>query len=79
MVETTQDALHEGKFELALQPIIATSGGDDRGPAAEVFIRLPDDRGRFADTAEFLRPAERYQLMPQIDRWVVNATLAAIN
>jgi len=74
-----QDALHEGKFELAMQPIIATSGGDESGPAAEVLIRLPDDRGRFADTAEFLRPAERYQLMPQIDRWVVNATLAAIN
>ena len=74
-----QDALHEGKFELAMQPIIATSGGDDSGPSAEVLIRLPDDRGRFADTAEFLRPAERYQLMPQIDRWVVNATLAAIN
>jgi diguanylate cyclase (GGDEF)-like protein/PAS domain S-box-containing protein len=74
-----QDALQEGKFELAMQPIIATSGGDESGPAAEVLIRLPDDRGRFADTAEFLRPAERYQLMPQIDRWVVNATLAAIN
>jgi EAL domain-containing protein (putative c-di-GMP-specific phosphodiesterase class I) len=74
-----QDALHEGKFELAVQPIIATTGGDDTGPAVEVLIRLPDDRGRFADTAEFLRPAERYQLMPQIDRWVVNATLAAIN
>jgi len=74
-----QDALHEDKFELALQPIIATSGGDDTGPSVEVLIRLPDDRGRFANTAEFLRPAERYQLMPQIDRWVVNATLAAIN
>lgn len=74
-----QDALHEGKFELAVQAIIATSGSDDTGPSIEVFIRLPDDRGRFADTAEFLRPAERYQLMPQIDRWVVNATLTAIN
>ena len=74
-----QDALHEGKFELAVQPIISTSGGDDTGPSVEVLIRLPDDRGRFANTAEFLRPAERYQLMPQIDRWVVNATLAAIN
>jgi len=74
-----QDALHEGKFELAVQPIIATAGNDDTGPAVEVLIRLPDDRGRFADTAEFLRPAERYQLMPQIDRWVVNAALAAIN
>jgi diguanylate cyclase (GGDEF)-like protein/PAS domain S-box-containing protein len=74
-----QDALHEGKFELAVQPIIATADNDDTGPAVEVLIRLPDDRGRFANTAEFLRPAERYQLMPQIDRWVVNAALAAIN
>ena len=38
----------------------------------------PDSRGRPVDTAEFLRPAERYQLMPQIDRWVVGAALAAI-
>jgi diguanylate cyclase (GGDEF)-like protein/PAS domain S-box-containing protein len=73
-----QEALHEGKFELAVQPIIATSGGDS-GPSMEVLIRLPDEHGRYANTAEFLRPAERYQLMPQIDRWVVNATLAAIN
>ena len=74
-----QDALHENKFELALQPIIATGSGKESGPSAEVLIRLPDQHGRSANTAEFLRPAERYQLMPQIDRWVVNATLAAIN
>ena len=74
-----QDALHDGRFELAMQPIIATGSGEESGPAVEVLIRLPDERGRFANTAEFLRPAERYQLMPQIDRWVVNATLSAIN
>jgi diguanylate cyclase (GGDEF)-like protein/PAS domain S-box-containing protein len=74
-----QAALHENGFELAVQPIIAMRGAADTGPAAEVLIRLPDDRGKAADTAEFLRPAERYQLMPQIDRWVVNATLAAIS
>jgi diguanylate cyclase (GGDEF)-like protein/PAS domain S-box-containing protein len=73
-----QTALHEDRFELALQPIIAMSGGAEKGPAVEVLIRLPDGLGRTADTAEFLRPAERYQLMPQIDRWVVQATLNAI-
>ncbi len=73
-----QTALHEDRFELATQPIIAMSGGVESGPAVEVLIRLPDSKGRIADSAEFLRPAERYQLMPQIDRWVVNATLAAI-
>ena len=76
-----QTALQENRFELALQPIIATGSGSgsESGPAAEVLIRLPDQHGRSANTAQFLRPAERYQLMPQIDRWVVNATLAAIN
>ena len=73
-----QAALHEDKFELAVQPIIAMSGGVESGPAVEVLIRLPDSQGRTANTAEFLRPAERYQLMPQIDRWVINATLMAI-
>jgi diguanylate cyclase (GGDEF)-like protein/PAS domain S-box-containing protein len=74
-----QAALHEDKFELAIQPIIAMRGGVDSGPAMEVLIRLPDSHGRVADTAEFLRPAERYQLMPQIDRWVFNAALVAIS
>jgi diguanylate cyclase (GGDEF)-like protein/PAS domain S-box-containing protein len=74
-----QEALHESKFELAMQPIIATGAGDDTGPAAEVLIRMPDEHGRHANTADFLRSAARYQLMPQIDRWVVNATLAAIS
>lgn len=73
-----QTALHEDRFELALQPIIAM-GGQESGPAYEVFIRLPDERGRIANSAEFLRPAQRYQLMPQIDRWVVSSTLSAMN
>ena len=73
-----QTALHEDGFELAVQPILAMPGRADSGPAVEVFIRLPDGHGRTVKTTEFLRPAERYQLMPQVDRWVINATLAAI-
>jgi diguanylate cyclase (GGDEF)-like protein/PAS domain S-box-containing protein len=73
-----QTALHENRFELAMQPIIATGSGDESGPAAEVLLRMPDEHGRSVNSAEFLRPAERYQLMPQIDRWVVNAALSAI-
>ncbi|NOX67994.1 MAG: EAL domain-containing protein [Gammaproteobacteria bacterium] len=74
-----QAALQENHFELATQAIIATSATVTTGPAVEVFLRLPDEQGRSANTAEFLRPAERYQLMPQIDRWVVAAALAAIS
>jgi EAL domain-containing protein (putative c-di-GMP-specific phosphodiesterase class I) len=74
-----QDALRESRFELAIQPIIATGSGKKSGPAMEVLIRLPDKHGRHDNSADFLRSADRYQMMPQIDRWVVNATLAAIN
>ncbi len=74
-----QAALHDDRFELAIQPIIAMSGGAETGPAMEVLIRLPDQHGRIGDSAEFLRPAERYQLMPQIDRWVLTATLTALS
>jgi len=73
-----QTALHEDGFELAVQPIIAMPGKADSGPAVEVLIRLSDARGHSTDSAEFLRPAERYQMMPQIDRWVINSTLGAI-
>lgn len=73
-----QAALHDNRFELAMQPIIATGAADETGPAVEVLLRMPDERGHSANSAEFLRPAERYQMMPQIDRWVVNATLSAI-
>jgi diguanylate cyclase (GGDEF)-like protein/PAS domain S-box-containing protein len=55
------------------------TAGTDSGPGIEILIRMPDGHGRKADTADFLRPAERYQLMPQIDRWVVNAALSAIS
>jgi diguanylate cyclase (GGDEF)-like protein/PAS domain S-box-containing protein len=74
-----QTALHEDSFELAVQPIIAMRGKTDSGPAVEVLIRLNDGRSRSTESAEFLRPAERYQMMPQIDRWVINASLAAIS
>ncbi len=74
-----QTALHEDRFELAVQPIIAMSGRADSGPSVEVLIRFNDGQSRATNTAEFLRPAERYQMMPQIDRWVINASLAAIS
>jgi diguanylate cyclase (GGDEF)-like protein/PAS domain S-box-containing protein len=74
-----QTALHEDGFELAVQPIIAMTGRADSGPSVEVLIRLATGHDLMTDSAEFLRPAERYQMMPQIDRWVINATLGAVS
>jgi diguanylate cyclase (GGDEF)-like protein/PAS domain S-box-containing protein len=62
-------ALREGGFELAFQPVVnLTTGSADH---YEALIRLQGDDGVLIPPDRFLRAAERFGLMPQIDRWVV--------
>jgi diguanylate cyclase (GGDEF)-like protein/PAS domain S-box-containing protein len=74
-----QGALRDNKFELYFQPIVHARAGGVRGPALEVFVRLESENGlEPPPPAEFIRAAERYRLMPLVDRWVVRAVLAAL-
>jgi len=78
-LQKLQGALRDNKFELYYQPIVHARANGMRGPALEVFVRLAGDKGQpGAPTAEFIRAAERYRLMPHIDRWVVQAVLSAL-
>ena len=72
-----QQALDGDKFELLAQPITALNDADGR-PRFEVLLRMPDSDGSLVPTSAFFSAAERYQMMPQIDRWVVSATLASL-
>jgi len=74
-----QGALRDNKFELYFQPIVHARAGGVSGPALEVFVRLASENGQpAAPPAEFIRAAERYRLMPHVDRWVVQAVFAAL-
>jgi diguanylate cyclase (GGDEF)-like protein/PAS domain S-box-containing protein len=78
-LQKLQNALRDDKFELYYQPIVHARVGGTRGPALEVFVRLAGERGQpAAPPTELIRAAERYRLMPHIDRWVVQAVLAAL-
>ena len=74
-LQRVQNALKDNKFELYVQPIIATRGRIDVGPAAELLLRMIDESGKEISPAQFLSAAERYQLMSHLDRWVVRAAL----
>lgn len=78
-LQRLQTALKDNRFELMAQPIIATASIGAVGPALEVLLRLQDDTvpGGISPT-EFLRAAERYRLMGDVDRWVVQAALTAL-
>jgi diguanylate cyclase (GGDEF)-like protein/PAS domain S-box-containing protein len=78
-LQKLQGALRDNKFELYFQPIVHAQLGGVRGPAIEVFVRMEGENGQpGAPPAEFIRAAERYRLMPYVDRWVVQAVLSAL-
>jgi diguanylate cyclase (GGDEF)-like protein/PAS domain S-box-containing protein len=78
-LQRLQGALRDNKFELYYQPIVHARANGMRGPALEVFVRLTLEQGQPGPpTADFIRAAERYRLMPHIDRWVVQTVLSAL-
>ena len=77
LVAQIQRTLDGDSFELLAQPIMSLTGESER-PRYEVLLRMTDERGERIPTDAFLSAAERYQLMPQIDRWVVSNTIASI-
>jgi diguanylate cyclase (GGDEF)-like protein/PAS domain S-box-containing protein len=69
-----QDALAHGNFELQGQRILSLKGGE--GHYFEMLIRLVDADGRLVPPMAFLPAAERYGLMPALDRAVVERALS---
>ncbi|MEX2496096.1 MAG: EAL domain-containing protein, partial [Woeseia sp.] len=61
-------------FELLAQPIVSLGDAGER-PRYEVLLRMKGSDGRRISSKSFFSAAERYQLMPQIDRWVVSRTV----
>jgi diguanylate cyclase (GGDEF)-like protein len=66
-----RDALGNDSFRLDAQPILPLRGNYGR-PRFELLIRMLGDRGEIIPPGKFLSAAERYQLMPTIDRWVIH-------
>ncbi len=62
-------ALKENQFELFYQSIVPTSSGN-KSKKCEILIRLKDGEDHIPPS-QFLPSAERYNLMPSIDRWVI--------
>ena len=67
------EALEDDRFVLYSQPIAPVRR--ELKQKAEILIRLHEDDGTFANPGEFIPAAERYNLMPFIDRWVVRNIL----
>jgi FOG: EAL domain len=66
-------ALMENRFRLMQQPI-ASLLGEDRG-MFDVLVRMIDEAGQEVLPSEFMAAAERNDLMKNIDRWIIGASM----
>jgi len=68
----------ENRFTLYHQNIATLSAGGHTGEHFEILVRMVDEKGLLVPPGAFMPAAERYNLMPMIDRWVINETFASI-
>lgn len=73
-VHRLSSAFDSDSFKLFAQPI-AHVKGDHVVSHYEVLVRMVDENGRIIPPGAFIPAAERYNLMPMIDRWVIRKTL----
>lgn len=71
-----QQAIDSDRFRLFYQSIEPLSAAAGQVPHIEIFIRMLDERDELVPPGAFIPAAERYDLMPQIDQWVIRNTLA---
>lgn len=74
-----QRALEQDRFMLYHQNVKALGNGNGSEPHCEILIRMIDEDGGIIAPGMFLPAAERYNLAPAIDRWVVRKLLKMLS
>lgn len=73
-VSRINNALAQNRFCIFRQAIMPLH--EKSGPSHyEILLRMLDDEGGYIPPASFIPSAERYNLMPQLDRWCIQHSL----
>jgi diguanylate cyclase (GGDEF)-like protein len=78
IVGQLRDALKTDRLMLYAQKIVPLRDREKRG-GYELLVRLRTADGSISTPSEFLSAAQRYQLLPSIDRWVVTRALQTLS
>jgi diguanylate cyclase (GGDEF)-like protein/PAS domain S-box-containing protein len=78
-VARLKSAIQRDKFCLYAQKVMALGGAEPSpGRHVEILLRMLDEDGQVISPMVFIPPAERFGLMPEIDRWVIRNAFAAL-
>jgi diguanylate cyclase (GGDEF)-like protein len=74
LVTDLRAAIAEDRLELNAQ-LIVPLGNHDGPPHFEILLRMVGENGEIVGPDHFMSAAHRYQLMPTLDRWVIQHAL----
>lgn len=77
VAQSIKDALRNDSFRLFMQPIKHTNR--DSVFCYEVLLRMEGDKGELILPYGFMPSAERFDLMKQIDLWVINNSIKLLS
>lgn len=72
-----RDALRTGALLLFAQPIRLLADRS-QSPGFELLVRMRDESGAIRAPGDFIAAAQRFQLLPDLDRYVVDAAIDAL-
>lgn len=73
LVNELQTIIAEDRFKMMFQPIVNPRTGDVL--LHETLLRIVDEDNSIRSSTSFINTAEKFSMMPKIDRWVIEATL----
>jgi EAL domain-containing protein (putative c-di-GMP-specific phosphodiesterase class I) len=76
LVSEIARAIQAEKLVLYFQDIVPVGSSREYTPHGEVLVRMLGEQGELVSPGLFLPAAERYDLMPSVDLWVVRNTFA---
>ncbi len=68
-------ALEQNQFELYYMQIVPSADSNGAGKFMELLLRMIDDDGSVISPRVFIPPAEKYNMVTAIDRWVIDQAL----
>ncbi|MEA1890750.1 MAG: EAL domain-containing protein [Pseudomonadota bacterium] len=71
-VSRLRKALETNSLLLSQQAIVAVGSKQKHGSMFEILVGLENNEGERIPAGAFLAAAERFGLMPQMDRWIIN-------
>lgn len=77
-VSRIQLALAEDRLLLFGQPIVPVAPDSQAPVRQEILVRMVDEQGELIPPTAFIPAAERYGMMPEIDRWIIARTFRLI-